>query len=70
MTIHHAKNREFASVIVLCPLNLAGKLERMRRLLYNAVTRARQRAVVIVQDPKSKELEGPLFAGTGGSSAE
>ena len=63
MTIHQAKNREFESVIVLWPLKLADNLERKRRLLYNAVTRARDRAVVIVQDPKGTVMAGPLFVG-------
>jgi UvrD-like helicase C-terminal domain/AAA domain len=63
MTIHQAKNREFESVIVLWPLKLAGDLEGKRRLLYNAVTRARGRAVVIVQDPRGTVMGGPLFAG-------
>lgn len=63
MTIHQAKNREFESVIVLWPLKLVGNLERKRRLLYNAVTRARGRAVVIVQDPKGKVTTGALFTG-------
>lgn len=63
MTIHQAKNREFESVIVLWPLKLAGDLERLRRLLYNAVTRARGRATVIVQDPRGKRVEGALFRG-------
>lgn len=64
MTIHQAKNREFESVIVLWPLKLGGQPEQKRRLLYNAVTRARGRAVVIVQDPKGKVVTSPLFMGT------
>ena len=52
MTVHQAKNREFESVIVLWPYEAAGSPERVRRLLYNAVTRAKRQAVVIVQDPK------------------
>lgn len=63
MTIHQAKNCEFESVIVLWPLKIADDLERKRRLLYNAVTRARGRAVVIVQDPKGRVMAGPLFKG-------
>jgi superfamily I DNA/RNA helicase len=63
MTIHQAKNREFESVIVRWPLKLGGQAEQKRRLLYNAVTRARGRAVVIVQDPKGKVVTGPLFMG-------
>ncbi|MDE3154286.1 MAG: ATP-binding domain-containing protein, partial [Acidobacteriota bacterium] len=63
MTIHQAKNREFESVIVLWPLRLGGHQEQKRRLLYNAVTRARGRAVVIVEDPKKAVMAGPLFTG-------
>lgn len=61
MTIHQAKNREFESVIVLWPLRMADDPEQKRRLLYNAVTRARGRAVVIVQDPKGKVMGLPPF---------
>jgi hypothetical protein len=50
MTIHQAKNREFDSVIVLWPYEVAGSADRQRRLLYNAVTRAKRQAVVIVQN--------------------
>ncbi len=64
MTIHQAKNREFESVVVLWPLKLGGNPEQKRRLLYNAVTRARGRAVVIVQDPKGTVQAGPLFTGS------
>ncbi len=63
MTIHQAKNREFESVIVLWPLKIRGDGEQKRRLLYNAVTRARGRAVVIVQDPKGTAVSGPVFVG-------
>lgn len=52
MTIHQAKNREFESVIVLWPYEVGGSPERQRRLLYNALTRAKRQALVIVQDPK------------------
>lgn len=50
MTIHQAKNREFDRVIVLWPHEVAGDDERKRRLAYNAITRARYEAIVIVQD--------------------
>lgn len=63
MTIHQAKNREFESVIILWPLKLSGDIERKRRLLYNAVTRARGRALVIVEDPKGMVMNTPLFTG-------
>ena len=51
MTIHQAKNREFHSVIVLWPYQVAGTIERQRRLLYNAITRAKHRVLVVVQGP-------------------
>jgi superfamily I DNA/RNA helicase len=49
MTIHGAKNREFDQVFVLWPYEVRGEAEVNRRLLYNAITRARKNAVVIVQ---------------------
>lgn len=49
LTIHQAKNREFDRVIVLWPYEVSGDDERKRRLAYNAITRARQEAFVVVQ---------------------
>lgn len=63
LTIHQAKNREFESVVALWPLKQTSDLERQRRLLYNAITRAKNRAVVIVEDPTGKVTSGALFAG-------
>ena len=63
MTIHQAKNREFDSVIVLWPYNVAGSADRKRRLLYNAITRAKCQAVVIVQNPN--RLKQPPFVPDG-----
>jgi superfamily I DNA/RNA helicase len=51
MTIHQAKNREFDSVIVLWPYQVVGSDDRKRRLLYNAITRAKRQALVVVQNP-------------------
>jgi hypothetical protein len=59
MTIHQAKNREFESVIVLWPYEVAGSADRQRRLLYNAITRAKRQALVIVQNPQ--RLQQPPF---------
>ena len=59
MTIHQAKNREFHSVIVLWPYEVAGTIERQRRLLYNAITRARYRVLIVVQNPR--RLDRPPF---------
>lgn len=61
MTIHQAKNREFDYVIVLWPFQVAGGAERRRRLLYNAVTRARKQVLIVVQDPKRTRLAEPPF---------
>lgn len=60
MTIHQAKNREFDSVIVLWPYEVKGSPERKRRLLYNAITRARTRVLIVVQNPN--RLRKPPFA--------
>ena len=62
MTIHQAKNREFHSVIVLWPYQVAGTVERQRRLLYNAITRAKNRVIVVVQDP-TRLRRPPFVAG-------
>ena len=63
MTIHQAKNREFDSVIVLWPYQVTGTAERKRRLLYNAITRAKSRVLVVVQNP-SRVQEPPFVAGS------
>ena len=63
MTIHQAKNREFHSVIVLWPYQVAGAIERQRRLLYNAITRAKYRVLVVVQNP-SRLDQPPFVAGS------
>jgi UvrD-like helicase C-terminal domain/AAA domain len=62
MTIHQAKNREFPIVIVLWPFRVPGDLMLVRRWLYNAITRAKRRAIVIVEDPQKKRLNTPPFA--------
>jgi len=50
MTVHQAKNREFDGVVVLWPYTVKDDVEVRRRLLYNAVTRARRWCTVIVQN--------------------
>ncbi len=62
MTIHHAKNREFPVVIVLWPFQVQNDAMLARRLLYNAITRAKRRAIVIVHDPQKNRLRAPPFA--------
>jgi hypothetical protein len=49
LTVHAAKNREFDLVIVLWPAATRGTDDQKRRLLYNAITRARNRCLVLVQ---------------------
>lgn len=49
MTVHGAKNREFDNVFVLWPAAAGGSDDQKRRLLYNAVTRAKERCIVLVQ---------------------
>lgn len=63
MTIHQAKNQEFHRVVVLWPYNVKGDDEHQRRLLYNAITRARDHALVVVQNNPSKDdrLKRPPF---------
>ena len=67
MTIHQAKNREFDSVLVLWPYEVAGSAERQRRLLYNAITRAKRQALVVVQSPE--RLTRPPFVPDDGDVA-
>lgn len=63
MTIYQAKNREFDNVFVLWPFQVAGTPDKKRRLLYNAVTRARSRATIIVQRAKDyNRLIDPPFS--------
>lgn len=59
MTVHGAKNREFDHVVVLWPAGTGGDDEQKRRLLYNAVTRAKRQCVVLVQ--ATAALKQPPF---------
>lgn len=52
MTIHQAKNREFDRVAVVWPYQIPANADDRRRLLYNAITRARRSCVIVVQDQK------------------
>ena len=60
MTIQRAKNREFPNVIVIWPHSATGSPEHLRRLLYNAMTRAVNHCSVIVLG--SGRLSDPPFA--------
>jgi hypothetical protein len=52
MTVQQAKNREFDGVVTLWPFRVGGDAEHKRRLLYNAITRARRWCTVVVQSPE------------------
>ena len=59
LTVHGAKNREFDNVIVVWPYRVNEKLKR--RLLYNAITRARKHCMVLVQlKPKDAESDSAI----------
>lgn len=60
MTIQRAKNREFPNVTVLWPHTATGSPEHLRRLLYNAITRAQNHCTVIVLG--QNRLNAPPFA--------
>ena len=49
MTVQQAKNREFDHVVVIWPYRVRNDDEQKRRLLYNAITRARSSCLVLVQ---------------------
>jgi hypothetical protein len=51
MTVQQAKNREFDGVFIFWPYQVGGDEEHKRRLLYNAVTRARRWCTVVAQGP-------------------
>lgn len=53
-TIHGAKNREFDHVFVLWPYNTPGNYEQTRRLLYNAVSRARVSAMILARGDEAR----------------
>jgi hypothetical protein len=68
-TAHGAKNREFEQVVILWPYESQSE-EKGARLLYNAITRAKQRALIVVQDPKDERLKEPPFSGWSKPSAD
>ena len=62
MTIQQAKNREFEHVIVLWPFTAPNDDEQRRRLLYNAITRAKRSCTILVQSEEL--LRAPPFVST------
>ncbi|MFU3684625.1 ATP-binding domain-containing protein [Pseudomonas aeruginosa] len=59
MTVHGAKNREFDLVLVLWPAAVGGDETQQRRLLYNAITRAKGQCIVLVQ--RARAMTEPPF---------
>jgi superfamily I DNA/RNA helicase len=62
MTIHSAKNREFENVIVLWPYERTTEPLLQRKLLYNAVTRAKKHALILVQGDERKLRNDPVLS--------
>lgn len=61
LTIHGAKNREFDDVFILWPKYTLPKGDLyLRKLLYNAITRAKRKVVIIVQGSSERSGECPL----------
>lgn len=59
VTVHGAKNREFDNVIVLWPYRVREDLKR--KLLYNAITRARKNCMLLLQlKPKEAESDSAI----------
>ena len=63
MTIQQAKNREFDHVVVLWPYTVPNDDGQRRRLLYNAITRAKRSCTVLVQ--AQNLLQAPPFVPRG-----
>jgi superfamily I DNA/RNA helicase len=62
-TIHAAKNREFHHVFVLWNYRVKGTDEKKRRLLYNAITRAKISCALLVQRSSAVGLENDPVLG-------
>lgn len=61
-TVHGAKNREFDNVFVIWPYNLPSSIDLRRRLLYNAVTRAKKNCIVFDARVKKGTEADPVIA--------
>ncbi len=67
LTVHQAKNREFDYVIILWPYKAQSGDTYSRKVLYNAVTRAKLDALIIVQqNPKKPKLDSTILLLTNG----
>ena len=62
MTVHGAKNREFDYVFIAWPWEVQKDSLLTRKLLYNAVTRAKKDAILLVQGTKKRVMEDETLA--------
>ncbi len=62
MTVHGAKNREFDYAFILWPFNVPSESLQKRKLLYNAVTRARLGATLFVQGDEKRIKEDDVLS--------
>lgn len=60
-TVHGAKNREFENVFIVWPYGVTEGEEKRRRLLYNAVTRARSNCVVLDMRSAAEIQKDPVM---------
>lgn len=61
MTVHGAKNREFDYAFILWPYRVPNDNIKKRKLLYNAITRARVGAFLFVQGNEKKVREDDVL---------
>ncbi len=68
-TVHGAKNREFDNVFVLWTFKVPPDESQQRRLLYNAVTRARRNCIVLVLGDVSRAADDSILSLLGPAQA-
>jgi hypothetical protein len=61
-TVHGAKNREFDNAIILWPYTVPSDAEQKRRLLYNAITRAKSNCMILVRGNKQRAARDPALS--------
>lgn len=61
-TVHGAKNREFDNVFVLWPYEVRADPEQQRRMLYNAITRARKNCIVLAAIREEVAASHPVLS--------
>jgi len=61
-TVHGAKNREFDNVFILWTYKLPPDQEQQRKLLYNAITRAKQNCMLLVLGNEQRFQSDPVLS--------